>query len=102
MDDQSLGLRLSELVDELGMDGEDVTDGNFGVPSSNADLVSAVTSEEGARVAKAFCQCAEANGFGALIEAMTFCGLRDELPKLLTGGVTVRRLRRPCPRFVSG
>ena len=99
--DESLGLRLSELVDELGMDPEDIADVDFGIPS-NADLVSAVTSEEGARVAEAFCQCAEANGFGALIEAMTFCGLRDELPKLLTGGVTVRRITGLSPRSASG
>lgn len=47
LDDQS----LSELVDELGMDAEDLADGDFGIPSSNTDLVSAVTSEEGAKVA---------------------------------------------------
>ena len=98
--EDSLGLRLSELVDELGMDEMD--DGAEIAAPSDADLISAVPSKEGDRAAAAFTACARDNGFSAFLDALAFCGLREELPRFFAEGVTVGRARphaiEPRPR----
>lgn len=42
----------------------------------------------GERIASAFWRCAHEAGFTALCEALTFSGLRDELPRLMQQGQT--------------
>ena len=57
------------------------------------DVVTAVDmrqpTEAGLRAAADFWRCAREAGFQALCDALSFCGLRQELPQLFAAGVTI-------------
>ena len=92
---------LSELVDELARssDEEGPTDSDgkrvqsalrsLGSSDSLSQGGPSLHVHPGERVASAFWRHAQASGFSALCDALTFCGLRDELPRLMGAGVTV-------------
>jgi uncharacterized surface protein with fasciclin (FAS1) repeats len=87
-DEQSFA--LTELIDEL------VEDGSSGLHQYSATLASQwpaagpyLDQLQGERIASAFWRCAQESGFTAFCDALTFCGLRDELPRLMDSGITV-------------
>ncbi len=92
---------LTELVDELSRPDEDgdssmtESDGAGKACANGGDRSTSVPSGPmqhqlaGERIASAFWRCAQESGYTALCEALTFCGLRDELPRLMAAGATV-------------
>ena len=101
--------QLTELVDELARDSDDENDiSDPAVGSTKEHLRSlgaggvAAASEldedgagpsfdrtAGERAATAFWRCCQANGLTAFCDALTYSGLRDELPRLAESGITV-------------
>ena len=105
--------QLTELVDELARSSDDDGMGDEGLtpctkmvrdmaadPAVSAAIGTHVpTSTEGGgpssdrsageRIASAFWRCAHEVGFTMLCEALTFSGLRDELPRLMAPGHTI-------------
>jgi uncharacterized surface protein with fasciclin (FAS1) repeats len=85
--------QLTELVDELARSSDEE-----GEPKSAAKPTpgpGAASSgppgdrSQGERTAAAFWTCAQEAGFTALCDALTFSGLRDELPRLSNQGITI-------------
>ena len=103
--------QLSELVDELARSSDDDGMGDEGLTpctkmvrdmaSDPAVVTQVAASTEvtecgpscdrsaGERIATAFWRCAHEAGFTMLCEALTFSGLRDELPRLMAPGHTI-------------
>ena len=87
-------LQLTELVDDLGhySDEEDM---------NPKDILSTVLLNQpngpagaeggpsGEHTASAFWRCAQEQGFTAFADALTLCGLRDEMPQLSGPGLTI-------------
>ena len=86
--------QLTELVDELARDSDDEDAATNETKTHLRSLGAGEGSQAGApvgpeadrspgeRAASAFWRCCQANGFSALCDALTFSGLRDELPRL--------------------
>lgn len=114
MDDMDEGIlpvfQLTELVDELARDSdEDITDPDVSetrtaLRSLGAGQPDAAPQVEvsdlpgvgpagdrsaGERAASAFWRCCQTHGLTAFCDALTYSGLRDELPRLAEMGITV-------------
>jgi hypothetical protein len=111
--DELPSFQLTELVDELarssdeeGLDVEGLTPNTKMVRDMASDpevvkitpLPAPAKRDEGGpssdrsageRIASAFWRCAHEAGFTMLCEALTFTGLRDELPRLMAPGHTI-------------
>jgi uncharacterized surface protein with fasciclin (FAS1) repeats len=111
--DELPSFQLTELVDELarssdeeGLDVESLTPNTKMVRDMASDpevvkitpLPAPAKRDEGGpssdrsageRIASAFWRCAHEAGFTMLCEALTFTGLRDELPRLMAPGHTI-------------
>ena len=111
--DELPSFQLTELVDELarssdeeGLDVEVLTPNTKMVRDMASDpevvkitpLPAPAKRDEGGpssdrsageRIASAFWRCAHEAGFTMLCEALTFTGLRDELPRLMAPGHTI-------------
>ena len=100
--------QLTELVDELARDSDDendITDPAIsatksalrslgagqphGSTNSLDDDGPSFDRSAGERAASAFWRCCQANGLTAFCDALTYSGLRDELPRLAEPGITV-------------
>ena len=111
--DELPAFQLTELVDELarssdeeGLDDEGLTPNTKMVRdvAGDPDVVKITPQpapakrdeggpssdrSAGERIASAFWRCAHEAGFTMLCEALTFTGLRDELPRLMAPGHTI-------------
>lgn len=107
--DELPSFQLTELVDELarssdeeGLDVEGLTPNTKMVRDMAGDpevvKITPAKRDEGGpssdrsageRIASAFWRCAHEAGFTMLCEALTFTGLRDELPRLMAPGHTI-------------
>ena len=82
---------LTELVDELARDHE-MAVGMDGAAAGGLPAGGSGPSRDqnvGERYATAFWRICQEKGFTALCDALTFSGLRDELPRLCQPGITV-------------
>ena len=90
---ESMSFQLTELVDELARDSDsggegDEVNGMHSMPAAEGEGP-AFDRSKGERAASAFWRCCQDNGLAAFCDALTFSGLRDELPRLAEPGITV-------------
>ena len=99
MEEELPVFQLTELVDELARssDEEDMNPKDIlstvlpNQPNGPAGAEGGPSGEHsaGERTASAFWRCAQEQGFTAFADALTFCGLRDEMPRLSGPGLTI-------------
>ena len=82
---------IADMVD--GDSGRGATENGFGEGTSSAEAAGgtdpAQLRSKGEQTASSFWRCCQDRGLTAFCDALTFSGLRDELPRLAEPGITV-------------